>query len=163
MINDVKDPRQFAEVKKKGLRKTRHKYRRPLTFAEKKVNIEGMKATINKFESILARGYDDITAKMKADLIKKIQVAVKNNDIKAIEKLSLKYTGELAAHLTYVKKEMFEIGKKTAATEMVVPTPPTPKSVRGAMRAEQDAVVQKVASDITTKTKRAIASTAAVA
>lgn len=53
-------------------------------------------------------------------------------------------TSDLSQLLTDIQKEMFEIGKKSAAVEMNVPVPGTKAEVKGAMRVQNDAVVSSI-------------------
>jgi hypothetical protein len=53
-------------------------------------------------------------------------------------------TGDLSQVVTDIQKEMFEIGKKSAAVEMNVPVPATKAEVKGAMRVQNDAVVGEI-------------------
>jgi hypothetical protein len=61
--------------------------------------------------------------------------------------------------LTEVQKEMFEIGKKTAAVEMNVQVPPTRKEVRGALRVQNDNIIDAFTNDIETQAKNAVLTT----
>lgn len=51
---------------------------------------------------------------------------------------------------------MFEIGKKSAAVEMNVQVPPTKAEVRGAMRVQNDAIVDSMVSDMENNAKKAV-------
>ncbi len=104
---------------------------RPLTFTERKVNFTSLKRSMDTFDQILSEKVEEITAKQKEDLLNQVKKAVENNDIRAVGTIKAKYTNELSQALTDAQKELFEIGKKTASTEMNVKVPPTKAEVRG--------------------------------
>ena len=141
--NEIRSPEDRAVLKKKGFKLNEFESEafRPLTFAERKVNFTSIQRSLDTFEAILQAKVEEITTKQKNDLLKQVDKAVKNNDIKGIGLISVKYKGELSQAITEVQKEMFEIGKKTASTEMVVPVPPTKVEVKGAMRVQNDVMV----------------------
>ncbi len=58
--------------------------------------------------------------KQREDLLKQVSVAIEKNDIQAIGAIKAKYTGEMAKALEDVMKDVFEIGKKSAAAEMAL-------------------------------------------
>lgn len=141
--NECRTPEDYAVLKKKGFKFNEFEKDspRPLTFAEKKVNFKSIKRAMDTFGEKLENDVTDITEKQKQDLLRQVKKAVDNNDIKALGELKVKNKGELSQALTDVQKEMFEIGKKTASTEMNVKVPPTKSEVRGAMRVQNDALV----------------------
>lgn len=111
MILKIQNQMDPKDVKKKGLSFNSYEdqARRPLTFAERKVNLNMIKNNIVKFEEILEEQLEDITLTMKVDIMKQVKRAVENNDIKALEFLKPKYKGKLSKMLTDIQKEMFEI------------------------------------------------------
>ena len=58
--------------------------------------------------------------------------------------------------MTDVQKEMFEIGKKSAAVEMNVQVPPTKAEVRGAMRVQNDTLIDSMVNDMENNAKSAV-------
>jgi hypothetical protein len=147
--NECGTSEEYQELKKKGYRLNDYEKKawRPMTFAERKVNFNSLDKTMKQAKGSLKKSVDDITRKQKEDLIKQIKKAVDNNDPESLGNISIKYKGELAQAITDLQKDMFEVGKKTAATEMGVKVPPTKKEVRGAMRVQNDAIV----NDMTTR------------
>lgn len=148
--NEVRTPEGRRELKKKGLRfnSFEDQASRPLTFAERKVDLQGMQDAITKFEQQLEEKITEITAKQKADLMAQVKRAVEGNDINALGDISVKYKGELAQAITEVQKQMFEFGKKSAANEMGIEPPSTAREVQGAMRVQNDAIIDKIAGDM---------------
>lgn len=159
--NETSDGDAYAELKKKGFKANEYERlaSRPLTFAERKVNFLSLQRSLDSFETILDEKMNEITVEMKDDLLKQVKKAVENNDIKAVWQITAKYTWKLSSALTEVQKEMFEIGKKTAAVEMNVQVPPTRKEVRGALRVQNDNIIDAFTNDIETQAKNAVLTT----
>lgn len=159
--NETSDGDAYAELKKKWFKANEYERlaSRPLTFAERKVNFLSLQKSLDSFETILDEKMNEITVEMKADLLKQVKKAVEENDIKAVWKITAKYTWKLSSALTEVQKEMFEIWKKTAAVEMNVQVPPTRKEVRGALRVQNDNIIDAFTNDIETQAKNAVLTT----
>lgn len=98
---------------------------------------------------------------MKKDLLNQIDIAVQQNDVAAIGRIKARFTDDFAQVLTDVQKEMFEVGKKAAATEMGVSIPTTPAETRGAMYVQNQQVVQKISNDMTNTAQSAAMQTIA--
>jgi hypothetical protein len=132
-----------------------------MTFAERKVNFVSIKRSADTFEQMLDEKLNELAASQKEDLLKQIKNAVDNNDIAAVGKIKAKYTGDMAQLLTDIQKEMFEIGKKSAAVEMSVQVPATKAEVRGALRVQNDTIVDSITNDIETAAKSSVTQVAA--
>jgi len=89
-----------------------------MTFAERKVNFKMIKSSMEKYSSQLDGKTAKIFNNMKKDLLNQIDIAVQQNDVAAIGRIKARFTDDFAQVLTDVQKEMFEVGKKAAATEM---------------------------------------------
>jgi SPP1 gp7 family putative phage head morphogenesis protein len=148
--NECSDADSKERIKEKGFRFNdfEGEATRTMTFAERKVNFKSLSKNMEKFSAILEKNVSDITEKQKTDILAQVRRAVESNDVEAIGKIRVKYTGEMASAITEVQKEMFEIGKKSASVEMGVDIPATRAEVRGAMRVQNDAVVEKMANSI---------------
>lgn len=159
--NEAENGDSYADLKKKWFKANDYEKIafRPLTFAERKVNFVSLNKSLDTFENILDEKLTEITNEMKTDLLKQVKKAVEENNIAAVWKISAKYTWKLSSALTEVQKEMFEIGKKTAAVEMNVQVPPTRKEVRGALRVQNDNIIDAFTNDIETQTKSAVLTT----
>jgi len=157
--NECRTAEDYAVIKKKGFKFNDFEKEavRPLTFAEQKVNFKSIQRAMDSFGEKLDESVNEITNKQKEDLLKQLKKAVDNNDIKAVGAIKVRFKSELSQALTDVQKEMFEIGKKTASTEMSVKVPPTKSEVRGAMRVQNDALVD----GLTTKMEDAVKTSAA--
>lgn len=156
--NETADGDHYAELKKKWLKANDFEKIavRPLTFAERKVNFISLKNALDSFENILDEKLEEIGEEIKQDLLAQVKKAVEKNDIAAVWQISAKHTGKLSSALTEVQKEMFEIGKKTAAVEMSVQVPPTKKEVRGAMRVQNDNMIEAMKWTLDTQTRTAV-------
>lgn len=156
--SQVSTKEDLFDLKKKGLKFNAFEREafRPLTFAEKKVNLVSLKRSMQSFEDLLFEKYETIAKKQKEDLLKQVKKAVQNNDIEAVWRIRTKFSSELAQALTDVQKEMFEIWKKGAALEMNVKVPPTSKEVRGAMRVQNDAITDQIVNQMENETKTAV-------
>lgn len=129
---------------------------RPLTFAEKKVNLTGILASMDQFQRIVEERMDEITAKQKADLLEQVSKAVKDNDIKAIGTIKAKHTGEMQKALEEIMKDVFEAGKKTAAAEMGVQVIATTGEVKAGIKVQSQAVVDKITAEMENGVKTAV-------
>lgn len=145
--NEIQDQDNTFLLKKKGFKFNEFETvaKRALTFAERKVNFSSIQRSMDSYWKILDEKLNDVWWKTKEDLINQIKVAIENNDIKALWEIKAKYKSELSQIVTDIQKEMFEIWKKTASTEMWVQVPPTKTEVRGAMRVQNDALVEDLA------------------
>lgn len=158
-----KDDGTYAEVKKKWYKFNDFEDESPrvMTFAERKVNFKMIKGAMNKYSSQLDSKTATIFNNMKKDLLNQIDIAVQQNDVAAIGRIKARFTDDFAQVLTDVQKEMFEIGKKAAATEMGVPIPTTPAETKGAMYIQNQQVVQKITNDMTNTAQSAAMQTIA--
>lgn len=134
---------------------------RPLTFAEQKVNFMSLQKALGAAAAEFEKTVDAITADQKADILAQIKRAVENNDISAIGKIKAKYTGDLSKALTDIQNQMFEIGKKSVSTEIGVKVPPTAREVAGALRVQNDALINKYIGDMETAASSAVTQVAA--
>lgn len=129
---------------------------RPLTFAEKKVNFSSLKKALAGAEGKFDGEVEEITKKQSADILSQVKRAVDNDDIKAVGEIRAKYTGELASALTKIQLDMFETGKKSVAAEIGVKVPPTAREIAGALRVQNEKIVEKYVSDLESAASTAV-------
>lgn len=155
--NECRTPDDYARLKQKGFKFNDYEKDswRPMTFSERKVNFVSLKRSMETFEKVLQENVDWIIQKQREDILKQIKKAVDNNDIAAIGTIKAKYTADLSQALTDVQKELFEIWKKSAAVEMAVQVPATKAEVRGAMRVQNDAMIEWMVNDMEVTAKKA--------
>lgn len=134
---------------------------RPLTFAEKKVNFSSLKKALAAAAGRFDTDIESITSKQKADILAQVKRAVEGNDIAKVGQIKAKYTGDLAAALTSIQQDMFEVGKKSVAAEISVKVPPTAKEIAGALRVQNDKIVDKFVTDMEAAASTAVSQTVA--
>lgn len=143
------EPLQLAEAKKKGLRTNDYERKawRPLSLAERKVNFSFIAKSMEQGTASLNDKFTKAIQRARASLVDQVKFAVKYNDLKALGKVAVPkdVMKSMSKALTDVQKEMFEVGKRTAAKELDVPVPPTSDEIRGAMRVQNDAIAGKIA------------------
>lgn len=155
--NECRTSDDYARLKQKGFKFNDYEKEswRPMTFSERKVNFVSLKRSMETFEKVLQENVDWILQKQREDILKQVKKAVDSNDIAAIGTIKAKYTADLSQALTDVQKEMFEIGKKSAAVEMSVQVPATKAEVRWAMRVQNDAMIEWMVNDMEVTAKKA--------
>lgn len=149
---------EFAQdVKKKSLKYNEYEYEafRPLTFAERKVNFSAIKRSMDKVGGKLSGAAAKTFAKIKNDLVDQIDTAIRVNDVDMIANIKAKYLDELSQHLTDAQKDVFEVGKQTAASEMSVAVPPTKTELKGALRGQNDMIIKRIWDDMESVAKTA--------
>lgn len=134
---------------------------RPLTFAEKKVNFNSLQDALSGANEKFDQVVDALTADQKADILTQVKRAVDANDIAAVGKIKAKYTGNLSSALTDIQNSMFETGKKSVAAEIGVKVPPTAREIAGALRVQNDKIVDKFVTDMETAASSAVTQIAA--
>lgn len=143
------EPLQLAEAKKKGLRTNDYERKawRPLTLSERKVNFTFLSNSMQKGTAMLDDKFKKAVERAEKSLLDQVKFAIKYNDLKALKKIAVPrdVLKAMSSALTDVQKEMFEVGKRSAARELDVPVPPTSAEVRGAMRVQNDSIVAKIA------------------
>ena len=117
---------------------------RPLTFAERKVNFTMLDSKMRSLEAKLEKEISRIFKDQTSDILSQIKSAVDGNDTKELAKIKAGHKQAIAAVLTEIQKEMFEVGKKTSANELDVQVPPTSKEIKGAMRAQNEALTNSI-------------------
>ena len=134
---------------------------RPLTFAEKKVNFSSLRKALSSAKAKFEGDIDGITERQKKDILAQVKRAVESDDIAKVGEIKAKYTGELAGALTGIQMDMFEAGKKSVAGEMGVKVPPTAREVAGALRVQNDSIVDKFVTDMEAAASSAVSQTVA--
>lgn len=125
------------QLKKKGFHYNAYEWQawRPLTFAERKVNLVWLKKTMTNL-------WNDLVSKLQKYWQKLISGT-----------LSKKDQEEMVAIVTAISKEAFEYWKKTASWEVGKKTPPTSKEISGAIEKQNQKIIQKIVKDAKKKLK----------
>lgn len=108
----------------------------PLTFAERKINLTSIENTLDVIQEATDKEVAIVVEQRKALILKKITPLIENMKAEEIAALSVASNGELAKIYGRVSKELFEVGKKTAADELGVKVATTDPDVRGIYRAQ---------------------------
>lgn len=150
-------PDSFVDLKRRGWKYNdfEKEAARPLTFAERKVNFVGIQRAMESLGSQLDEQLEVITNAQKQEILDAVKKAIEGNDLKALAAIKSSQRPAIADALTTIQKELFEVGKKTAATEMGVAVPATKDEVRGALRLQNDTLADSLANDIETAAKTA--------
>lgn len=96
------------------------KFPRPLTTYEKKVDFSRIQSKLNDFEEQAKHNLSDILIKSRDSLISAItkKRIIEEKNIKDINKLQLKYVGELRRAINDVLMNSFNLGKAEASAEV---------------------------------------------
>jgi len=135
-------------------------FRRPLTFAEHKVNWVELNNKIVKGEKEAGKRLGDILTKIGNDLIKKVQTILSNPDNaerrKSLLALTTSYQSEYRKEVYNSLKESFEYGKLTGAREMhkELPTTPSKEALNISMKA--DTLTEVMNNDFVREAKLAL-------
>lgn len=132
---------------------------RPLTFAEKKVNFTALISAMDAYTKKVENKIEELTGKQKEDLLKQVAKAVEANDIKAVGEIKAKYTGEMSKALEDIMKDVFEIGKKSAASEMAINVLATTAEIKAGIKVQAQAIVDKVTAEMENGIKVAVTQT----
>lgn len=116
-IVDLQNNMSAAEksaAKKKGLKFNEYesKARRPMTFAERKVNLSQISAAMAKYENQLQGEAKKVFNTMKKDLLQQVEDAIRLNNVEGINNIAVRNIDELSNALTVTQKSMFDIGKQ---------------------------------------------------
>lgn len=107
---------------------------RPLTFAERKINLTMIQSKLNTLSKII----DDKVKPLIPRIIKG-ESWVKTTIVNILSDL---------------QKEAFELWKKTASTEMKVQVPPSKKEIYGVLKQSNDQIITKIMDDIQNRLKQ---------
>ena len=130
---------------------------RKLTFAEKKVNFEGIQNKMDKLENSLNKESRTLLTKAKEDYLKRLTPALEKKDIAAIKKLELKFTKEYTKILNKQMKDAYDFAKSNAAREMGVKSPASNADVIRSINIGADTIAHKQAEQITAEAKTVLA------
>ncbi len=125
------------QLKKKGFHYNAYEWQawRPLTFAERKVNLVWLKKTMSTL-------WDDLVSKLQKYWQKLIDWS-----------LSKKDEDEMVDIVTAISKEAFEYWKKTASSEIWEKTPQTAKEIYDEMKKQSKKIIKKIVRDAKKKLK----------
>lgn len=96
---------------------------RPLTFAEQKVNLQGIQDKLDELIGNYAEKGSEIMNRERRRYIEELAVAVEAGDTAKIKSLDMRFGEEYTAALREFMDEAYIYGKNNAAREMGVPAP----------------------------------------
>jgi len=126
---------------------------RPLTFAEKKVNLKSIQSQINKLENNLTVESKKILNTAKDDYLKKLTPLIEKRNVAAIKKLEAKFTSKYTALLNDIMRKAYNFAKNNAAREMGVKAPADNQDVIRSISIGADTIAAKQAQAITDNAK----------
>ncbi len=133
---------------------------RPLTFAEKKVNLVDISRRMDKASDELRKDLSEIITKSVEDLIRQFQLVMEASTStekrNRINNIAVKYLGEYRRALYNSIYDNFEYGKTMAAHEMKKDVPASPASSIQLMSKLADGLTQTMADDLIREGKLAL-------
>lgn len=130
---------------------------RKLTFAEKKVNFDGIQKKMDSLEDSLTKESRAQLTKAKDDYLRRLTPALEKKDTKKIKQLELKFVSEYAKILNTTMKEAYIFAKNNAAREMGVKSPANNSDVVKSISIGADTIATKQAEQITAEAKTVLA------
>jgi hypothetical protein len=146
---DDKDNDEIKPVKKKA---SEFSGRRPLTFAEKKVNLADIQFKMDEAEKKLKKVLALIMADTTSDLLRQFQIVLETPSSpersKRLQEMAVKYKGEYRSELFNASRDMFQYGKTMAAHEIKKTPPSTPASSIQNMSRSADSLTDIMQNDL---------------
>ncbi len=130
---------------------------RPLTFAEKKVNLKSIQSQMDRLEKDLTVESRKLLNNAKDDYLKKLTPLIEKRDIAAIKKLETKFTSKYTALLNDIMRKSYNFAKNNAAREMGVKAPADNADVLRSISIGADTIAAKHAQAITDQAKTVLA------
>lgn len=112
---------------------------RPLTFAERKVNIKGIISNQDKAEAELTKKYSDLVKKQLDSILVQVKKIVDKNDTKAVQDITAKYSNEMWSIMAEAYKGNFDYWKNEASREIGVEIPKTKRETNDIINAQSEA------------------------
>jgi len=150
---------EFLRIDRSQVFKENNDYKgwRPLTFAEKKVNLTGLNKELDRIESKLTVDAKALLKKEKEVFVAKLEDAIRKNDTAAIKKLEMAMAGKLAAIIKKSSKEAYNYGKNSAAREMNVKTPASKLVTTQQLDISADTAAKRTAEKMSSAAKQTLA------
>lgn len=132
---------------------------RPLTFAEQKVDFQGIQETMDKMETDFSQQAKDLLNRAKDEFMAKLHTAVDNNDVTEITALELGFVENYKQVLKNAMTKAYQYGKVGAADELGINAPAMPQEAIANIDLMADTIANKTMMDIEAKAKFASAHT----
>ena len=102
---------------------------RPLTFAEKKVDLRMLNQRIDELQENLREDLEKILQKEKQEFEKRVSEAFLQDDLEGVNNAAMRAKTKYKQTIKDYMHDSFNLGKETVANEMSKDTPPTPKHI----------------------------------
>lgn len=157
ILDPAKNFKPSPQLSRRGLHFLADKrWKRPLTPAEKKVNLQGIEKKLNDLEKEFLDAtkpiWDEIRKQVLADLTKILDA----KDYKKLDDFEIKFGPDYKKVIMDQMIDAYGYAKNGAADELNVGTPPTPAETRARIKQQAETVVEKQFSDLKFLIKEAI-------
>jgi phage gp29-like protein len=143
----------FSEKKKFKEQFEKFKGWRALTAAEKKVNFGNIQNEMDKKQAEFEKLLGQTLSEEKDGLFKKFEKAIAKKDYKAIQDIALAYNGKYKSEIFDKMKELYNLGKNSAASEMKINPPASAKEDMERLNAQATILTEDHNIKVMTKTK----------
>lgn len=128
-------------------------FKRPLTFAEKKVDFNAIQNAIESNEIGLTQEARSLLLKESDRFMKELSRAVNNGDLDAVKKASFRVKSAYTTILKKYFKESFVFGKNNSSREMGVKAPANPKDFNKQIDIVATAIADRHAAEFSSTAK----------
>lgn len=129
---------------------------RELTFAEAKVDFDGLNDRMNELEAALDKDTKAALHQARDKYMAALTKAVHNDDVKAVKEATLKVQAEYTRILKSHMKGAFEYGKTNSAKEIGKTAPANPQYILDHIDIESDTIAQDHITKIVAESKTAL-------
>lgn len=130
-------------------------FKRPLTFAEEKVDFDAIRRQMDQLEGSLEGEARALFEKDADRFMKDLSRAVNAGDTKAIKKATLRVRATYTTLLKDMLKKAYEFGKNNSAREMGVKAPPNARRILQQIDINATTIAERHTAELTTTAKLA--------
>ena len=151
------DPTEMSEgrLKKKYRAFSEFKPGRPLTFAEQKVNFQGLQDKLDELEGQFDKETQALLHEARDRYMAAFTRAAHAGDTEAIKSITLKVQADFASIIKKAMQTAFTHGKNTASNEIGVDAPANPSTILKQISIQSAAIADQQITEITTESKNA--------
>lgn len=131
---------------------------RALTFAEKKVNFDGLQNKLDQLEAQFDKETKALLNDEREKFIAALTKAVNNEDRDAIKSATIKAKAAYAKIIKDSTRDAYEYGKTLASKEMGLSAPPSASAILTQIDIQADSIAEMHISEITNSAKTALTS-----
>jgi len=126
---------------------------RPLTFAERKIDFKKLEDKIDEVTSEVDKKMRAILDKERRDFMKTLSKAIQDEDLERVEKTAMRAKTKYKQAIKDAMHKSYQFGKGSAAGEMSVKVPSTPKDITRNIDIAAGAIATRHLSELTTEAK----------